>query len=555
MTTRTDIPTALSHTIYRYDGGKFRSSPDEKNLFGAAKGFSFSTDEHGFGPGELILPRPDQWDPLDGAALAHMVTTDRNGRNVYESRISAMPHTGVNEVTIQTEGWSKHADDDESAKMIFINRNLNNWQGFTAARRNQLYGGGTGSVVDGEVSPDPVSGTPEIQCSLEAAYATSGRTGMMFDAGPGARIAQLFVLWAPVANMGSADATWTAFARLADTDQMVSPDPAGGTSPVGVLGGATANATTNNRRWACIEFSYGAANTTVHQEGRFFSVRVVGNHGLTLRGAHPSAGLFISDMIPYIVGRWCPRWNVRPDSIEQTSFIMQHADYREPQTTAGKMLDALVPYGGNANLPLDWFVYDNRTLYARSNGNYGNIYRFRKQEGADESDQGPDVSLMMNGAIVTYNPGDGTTLYVGPPGSGCDLETSQLLWTDPNHPANRAGINQWKTVDAAILEQNGAILLGQLAMAQRNNQQWRGSIDVGGPAVRDSNGNYHPPYMIRALEQCIMAEDPDLRQRRIVGTKYDDGKRQTQVDIGSPPDRIDTVLAKAGVLISDLGVS
>jgi hypothetical protein len=547
VTLAAEEPSFLTHTFKLWDGSTIRSSPEEHEVLGLTKSFTFQTDEHGFGPADLILSRPESWDPMDAAMFAGLTTTDREGRLVYRGRVVGRPRNGVNEITVQCEGWSKHGDDNETAKTLFRHIDLSAWQGATSAKKIDLLPT-RGQLSEPSVENDPTVGAPALALLLDGEWLATPLpfAGAFFNAG--VPLTSLYAAWKTV---NATSAFWTGFGRLDTDDWNGVGDASADFLNGGASGAFTVNATQTNRKWGIVGFQWDGG--AINQPGVSFDLRfpTLASYGtsLTKRGTEPNAGFYVSDMAPDIVGRFCPLWSTRPDSIEPTSFIVPHADYREQGTTAGKMLDALSVFGGNGYYPLDWFVYD--VFYLRSPGNYGNTYRIRRSEGAESLDQGPDVSLMLNGIQVTYNPGDGTTRTIGPVGSGSDVETDQLRWTDPNHPANRAGVNVWKRLDAAITNQAGGILLGQLAMTQRNNQQWRGTVTQRGN-VRDSNGNVQPPYMIRALEQCVVEDDPDLRSRRIVGTRYDEKSRSVTLDIGQRPDRIDTVLARAGVLITNL---
>lgn len=564
MTLYTEDPTWLAHKFGLWDNSTIRIAPDDADLLGVHKAFDFFTDEHGFGPGNLVLPRPDNWDPFDSAMLANLVTTDRHGQNVYEARVVGRPRTGVNEVTIQLEGWSKHGDDNETAKELFRDMDQSHWQGADLSTRITLLNQGFTQIEDPNVGMQ-ANGQPGV-----AVLNTWSDTGPMKPVGFASYFAQnvslgQIYLYGVVTGYTPPQTGEVLIAGLFDAAGFslnisvgdISADLAGAASFA-----ATMNAGTNTRKWASIEFYWSSAavgsTNEVTYQWNVFPV-VYGTHGLTKRGVEPTnanptsqAGFYVSDMAPYIVNKYCPKWNVYADSIEPTGFIVPHAVFIDQQTTAGKMLDGLVPFGGNAFYPLEWFVYDNRRFFMRSPGTYGNTYRIRRDEGADSLDQGPDASMLLNAVQCGYNPGDGNVRTVGPPGSGSDTETSQLQWTDQNQPQNKAGINAPKFMDCKTMTLQGAILMGQLAMTGRNNQQWRGSETVRGP-VRDSSGNPHEPYMIRTHENCVVEDDADLKTRWITGTHYDDTKKTNDVDIGQRPDRINTILARAGVVITSLG--
>lgn len=548
---------ALIHNIDSADGTHLRAGPDEKSVLEKAKQFTFETEmDGGFGAGTLVLPRPDIWDPADGVLLAGLRTVDQEDRNVYEARVTGVPKTGVNEIEIQTEGWIKNTEDDIAAQTIFINRNWGDWRGYTSARRMNLTGNGT-QVNDGQVTTDEMSGAigPTMHAQTNPPFGAAGsRCGLQFDAGPSARISSIYVAWTPVLNFGSADTNWTAVLRLANTDITTGAgSDSGDVSPTGALSAAQLFASVpGGRRWAEVGFNYAIANSGTAQEGRMFFPNVIGVHGLPFRGVlNGVGGYFVSDMAPYVITSFCPLLNMKPDSVEPTSFIITHADFRDAEQTARGMLDKMKVFGGNAGYPLDYFVYDNREFQMKSPGTYGRQWRMRRDAGSDPKDQGPDAQDRWNQVVAVYNPGDGSSMTVGPVGSGCDFETDQLRITDPDHVWNRIGQPHGQRLDVGVMDRPGAILLAQLALAEKNRNQWRGSFDAAGTII-DAAGTPHPPYMVRAGDRGVVEDDMDVRERWIRHTKYDDKKRKTLVDVGATPDRFDTMMARAGVRTAGL---
>jgi hypothetical protein len=155
---------------------------------------------------------------------------------------------------------------------------------------------------------------------------------------------------------------------------------------------------------------------------------------------------------------------------------------------------------------------------------------------------------MLNGVMVTYDDGTGTQFTVGPPGSGADTETAALISLSDTNPTNRDGARHWPVISGGITTEAGAILIGQLVMADRNNMEWRGDVKVV-DQVRDETGTWYPVSLVRAGDYIVVEDDPDARPRRIVNTKYDSANRSNSLSVGARPDRLDTLLARLGVVL------
>jgi hypothetical protein len=250
-------------------------------------------------------------------------------------------------------------------------------------------------------------------------------------------------------------------------------------------------------------------------------------------------------MVRYVVEEWAPLLDI--GEIEPTTFVVPHMVFGEP-TTAMDMIESMAVFGGDHSLPLDWAVWEKRSFHMFSPGQRGTTWRTRYDEGAEASSSGPDAQQMLNGAYVTYDDGTGTQRSVGPPGSGADFETASLIDISDSNPVNRDGAKHWQVINAGITSQAGAVLIGQLVLADRNNMEWRGEVRVV-DQVRDEAGNWHPVGLVRAADYIVIEDDPDTRPRRIVNTKYNSPTRTNSLSVGARPDRLDTLLARIGVVL------
>jgi hypothetical protein len=207
--------------------------------------------------------------------------------------------------------------------------------------------------------------------------------------------------------------------------------------------------------------------------------------------------------------------------------------------------------GGNSFYPLDWMVYDDRTVLVASPGSYGTVWNFRRDEGSSPDSSGPDANERPNAVRVAWDDGTGATKTAAPNNILADFTDNSLRIDDPTHPANVAGLNRYKTLNVGVSTQAAATLLGQVYLADKNRQEWRGTVMVQGSRglVRDGSQLEFPVYMVRAGDRAVLGDDGDTRERRIVGTSYDSESRKVSVDIGPKPGYFDTLLARAGVVL------
>jgi hypothetical protein len=536
----------LGVTFDLHEGAPLRASPEEADVLDVPTQLDFETSlPGGHGPGNITLPRPDNWDPMDGALLASSRIFDQSGRNVHEGRVVGMPHTGVNEIQIQLEGWAKHLEANETAREIFVDRDKSHWTEPSRAYQIFLLGLGAG-YESSEVATDVSAGVPALLLKLTDTWGTAHYCPSQYDAGSGLTVGSIYYDF--VSSLFGGDIEF--YIRTDDNDGFTS---AASSANLIAASGSGTHSPTTPERFAHVQFGQPSAGGT---DGfsyvlQLLQLIVFGAQGLSKQGSGADQGYLVSDMVSYVVSKYAPLLNITPDSIEQTSFVVPQAAFTD-DTTAKAIVEALLLFGGSSGYPLDYGVYDDRGFFLKSPGTYGDVWRVRRDEGAESLDQGPDVEGQINGVKVSYGDGTGTTLSVGPIGSGSDLETDLVTITDPNHPRNKIGERAWKKLDAGITSSGGATLLGQLYLNDKNTQEWRGDVSATGEQ-RDSTGNVSPPYMLRAGDRVVLEDDPDTRERRIVGTSYDSDKRSVKLSIGQKPDRIDSLLARAGVVVSDLG--
>lgn len=135
--------------------------------------------------------------------------------------------------------------------------------------------------------------------------------------------------------------------------------------------------------------------------------------------------------------------------------------------------------------------------------------------------------------MVTYRDG-ARTRSVGPPASGADYETTDLLDTDPQNPASRLR-RRIRHRDVGISNQEGAVNIGRMLLAEANRINWRGKTTVKGEAT-DSAGIKHPTALMRAGDQIVVEDDEGLwTPQPINNTSHTQKDLTATVHMGAPP--------------------
>lgn len=546
----------LACNLYTHSGQVLRFGPDEPDARNVVADVSFGTEVPGWGfaEGSVKLLRPDDQSALDGELFARAKIYDEGGQVAYVGRVAKLTRSGPDELTIDLEGPLAHLDDDATARMIYRDTDLGNWQGMSLGRQATVWGTGYRTPSDGESTFDP-EGDPGIKLACTSPWGATQQPDieMWYDAGPGLLVGWVWGAWARQANTTDANWWWSLAAAndsacatgYASTGDLQSEPTANSTAQWGWPAG--------NKRWVFMDFVFaGGAQTAdnVEYSVTWTNLAVYGNHGVPVRGTEPNAGFYASDIVADALGRWAPQVEVAPEGISQSAFIIPQLAFRELGNTARNVIEAVSAYGASGfDLP-DWGYYEDGFFW-RPPGTYGRTWRLRRDEGAVAVDEGPSTETRCNGFVVNYSDAAGTPKSVGPVGSGCDYETDLLRDADPNNPVNSAAIpKRYGSRDAGITLRDGAVLLGQLLLRRANTRHYSGSAEVQG-TVRDDTGATYPAYLIRAGDYAVFEDDEDTTPKKIVSTNYANGTTALTLDNKSAS--IETALARLDVAIKPAG--
>lgn len=532
-----------------------RWGPDEANTADVLAGLSFTTSDPGcFKDTNFGLHRDVDIEWSDLALLLGLKIYGAGGATAWEGRLQERPgrHGAEDEVTPGAVGWQV-ALADRPFQEIYIDGDITKWGEPSVQRRLNLLAAGTPNVLTGNTSQAFVdSGVfrPSLVADFYGVQAVaSQRPSAEFDYyGGGVDIGKLLF-----DQQGDVTAGWEKYAAIINNDAW------------GVVAALSANysgaaesveqkieAASEGNKYASFFTSLvsGGAGTMANRE-LWRSPKVLGSHGLTVHGTWPAVGLYASDVIANIVGRFAPKLNYTTGptgSIQPTEYPIPQLAFTEPI----KASDAIPAI--NAYHQYSWGVEDNRTFFYRPTSTHRKRWRIRRSRGDGVELLGPQADAAVNGVVVTFTDAGGMKRTVGPPAFSTAYATSEaLVDLRPINPVNIVGGGQkWGELslgfvtDVAGATQIGAAWLGE----QLSNASARGSVTVTG-VVEDENGAFWPSWAMRAGDSATVV-DGDKVERRIIETSYNADSRMINCNLDATPHRLEAIMEQMGIAVAGL---
>jgi hypothetical protein len=551
-------PLRLHERVVTPSGRVYRWGDDEPDPVNAPSGRRFSsTMPGGFESLDLTLPRKPGVDYSDLQRLSTIQVLGVGGEIAWEGRLERAPKVAGDQIAISPSaaGWQNHLEDDKSAQMVYRDIDLTQWIAPSAQRRIDAAAANIYDKGDFEVVPDPTTGRPALRTAVSDAWAASAPPlcEAYYDAGPGG-IGDLYWSLIKGAAINAATAQWQWEALLSPDDRLSAPDTTGDLQISGATSG-TLSATDHAKRFAAVRLFW-SAPSAAGTAGQVFPINwtdlvVYGDHGLPVRGTEPDAGFYDGDIWAHAIRTWAPLLNFTegPDgTIQSSGFVIPQAAHRDP-TTAGEIGRQASRFGLR-----DWAVWENKTFYLDDRGARGRRWRARIGP-AKLEETGPQIDRLWESVIVSYQDVDGTTKTVGPPGSGADVETSALKDSDPTNPANELGIIRRDLLAMGRTSTPaGATEVGQRFLEAQKLLDTSGRATLVGH-VLDDRGVLHPYWKVRAGDEISFVDSNDNSYRRIVKAEPDDTAKACSIDLDSPPEGLDALLERLGVVLVPLGIN
>lgn len=539
-------PLRLSVNVTPDAASPARWGMDEPDPQNAPSGLTFSsTMPGGFEQLQATLARKPSVDYTDLEEFETVTVSGAGGRVAWQGRLETTPRTSGNQISISpgAVGWQAALSDDGSAQMIYVDRDLSKW-GAPSTQR-QINVAPSFNASSGQATPDPSSGAPAIaQVVTDDWTTTAPIVESWYDAGPGNLIGTVWYDRIYGGNTGPGgswlDEVYVSSDAVASTvistgniyDGVTLNEVAGALNP------ATAY------RYAALKHLWnGGASGTPGQSYAIYwrNLAVYGNHGLPGHGAtgNVSGGFLASDIVTHAVSTWAPQLALADTggagTIPPTTFVILQASYPTP-TTAADIIAGVTKYE-----LLDWAVWEGPTFWMNARNGRGRSWRARVGP-SGLSETGPQVDRIYNQVAVTYTDVTGATLMVGP-----------ITDPDPSNPATLAGLTRCFNIpNIGVSVAGAATQIGQAFLAQQKAVSTAGQAQITG-YIQDSNGVTYPSWMIRAGDNITFVDAHDPVPRRIVKTSYSDDTKVNQLDLDSPPQGLQALLARLGAADAVLG--
>ncbi len=546
---RENPPLRLSVNVQPPSGQPFRWGCDQPKPADVPAGLSFSTTAPGgFESLSLTLPRKPKLSYPDLERLSN-VSVQGAGQVAWEGRIQSTPRDSGAQMAVspQMVGWQAHLEDNKDARGLYVDRDLGGWGPMSRALRLAALVSSTfNTITDPSVEPDKTTGIPGVSLTLGATN-VDPLSQAFYDAGPGLTVASIYYDYSSASDAGD-----SATIGVADDDLESNTE-----ATADLVGGANASGT--GTFTATIPYRFGTItfwlSGTVGAVDRVFTVRrisVWGDHGLTKRGTAPDDGLYASDVIGHALSSFAPLLRHSSDTISDSGFIIPHLVFRDPTTAATIITEA------NRFHLNDWFIWEGQrpnepTFYYHPRGARGKAWRARVGP-SGLSETGQSMDRLWNGVVVRYQDVDGSSKTIGPTGSLSDLTTDDLLDDDPLNPANKLGIRRWQLLDMnGVSTWWGAVEVGRRFLQESKALDTSGRADISG-YVEDDRGTRYPAWRIRAGDTITFLDAADPSARRVVKTSYSDDSKVNSIDLDAPPESLDALLDRLGVVLVQFGL-
>jgi hypothetical protein len=539
-------PLRESTEIVTPSGKRYRWASDEPQAENVPRDERWSDImPGGFETLDQTLPRKPSIDYSDLERLSRVTRYDASGNVIWQGRLERAPRVSGEQMAISPSavGYQAHLEDDKSVCVVFVDRDGSGWQDPGRARLVALATANAAPQTSPSMTSDAENGLPSLRLEVQGAWASPyiPACETWYDAGAGSAAASVYYDFS-----GDSNTSFNLVGFSADTDDAT--DETSGDLYSAATGSGTYTPATA-RRYLGWSWQYSA--TSAGTDGAVFYVdlrrlAVFGDHGLTKRGTAPSQGFYDGDAIGHALSRWCPQLSYTDESLVADSFVIPHLAFKD-STTVGEIIKQATRFRLR-----DWAIWEGPLFWLHDRNARGNKWRARVGPTQLE-ETGPQVDRLWNSIIVQYQDVDGSTRTVGPTGSGVDTESAYLVDDDPENPANKAGIIRRDLLTMGVSTPEGAVEVGRRFLEQSKQLDSSGRARIVGH-VQDDRGVWHPYSHVRAGDQIAFVDASDSGYRRIVKTDKSRSDRTCSIDLDAPPEGLQALLERLGVILVPLGL-
>lgn len=526
-------------TVVSSRGFRTRWAADELDASKVPSGLTWSTSVPGGADTLRCTLSRDPERAHDDLDLLSEIQVSRNGGRTMRFRLDEAPKVSGDQMAVEpaAQGYRAALEDRADVRALFVDRSLADWGNISRSYNILLLEtGGYYPVTSGSGVSDNADGLPALLQELNFSGTSKPYVGNLYDAGEGLRIGSIYYdathtpAWTPPTDLTASIAVHTADSSTT------------GSSTGDIEGTSSGTFTpTSAQRFASIEFYYD--NVAVADDATYAmawrKLAVYGDHELTKQGSDPG-GFYTGQMLEWLVNS---KTSLHAGTVEDGTFLHPHAVYRDP-STALSIVENLTRYE-----PLyDWFVYDDFNFQRR--GTYGKRWRARVGPSGLRS-AGQDMARLWNEIAVKVDDPLYGSAMVGPSGSGYSNESDYLRDSDPDNPANRAGITRRAILDIGTGTIEGAKEVGKRFLDETKRLDNSGQCELIG-FVEDEAGVAWPVDEVRAGDEIQFSDAADTSWRRISATSYNADSLTNSLSLDSPAQTMDGLLARLQAVLVPL---
>lgn len=518
-------------------------------------GFTFSNvDPGGFEMASFPIPR-DMPEIVTGLP----VRLECGTQVAWEGRVSEVQRSLGNHTLVTCEGNAARFK-DQSAAMIFVDRDLTQWQGPTLANQIRWVTGGF-TPESPQVAADPSGGNPALAVLFSGPWAAGGLPACdaTYDS-RGIPLGDVFYEWGNLTGGIAGNGNWLFSVKLTTDDVLTAGDTTANLNTGPASGGGTLAATVGNRVFAILELLTVTAGGTANViYGLYWTnLAVYGNHGLPTQAITGGFGFYPSQIAGWVESRVS---GVQLGNIQLTDasgYIAPHIVYYDPVT-----LDTMLNDMARLNA-WHWGVWESPTyllgnpaprldFQPRPSPGTWDAWAWRQE--CDVLDLREDLTGQYDTAVIQYSTVDG-------------LDRSVTVTLD-NPYLDRSGIGRGAGGPGRTVVLNGGTMtpaaassFAEIALALLQDQaRVAGQITIT-TAIHDATGAPMPAWMLRAGEHRIRI--PDLPSVDYLGAQNDlpiarvecsvsEQGFSTSVEVGQAANLVETLQARLSAAASLAG--
>jgi hypothetical protein len=508
------------------------------------------------------LPRKPGVDYSDMSMGTKLEVFGAGQYKVSEYRLERTPRSSGDFLVMDpaASGYQVLLTDDEGARAIPLDADLNSWEDPSAARQAQEIFKSYKLNKNGSAQVDAAGsfgeGSPAaLAHSWSRMSVQVGSLDLIesWYGGDPIELGRVLVEFIPQKNVGPSDTNWNNVIGCA-ADNL-------GTGAV-VLNDF--NSTSNIAQYEIPAgmfslFLQDLYNVPFEGEGQWEvlwrQIKVQDRAALKLYGSLPEVGILASDFITYALGKWAPGIRFTTGaygSLKASTFPIPHLVFKEP-TTVQEMITQALKFE-----LLEWGVWPGQfgpTFYLNERGKREGAQQWRARiRPAKLTETGQQMEESWNRVVMSWQDPDGTTRTMGPVGSGYPYTDYRCEELDPENPLNEAGVIRTKHLTMeGVGTAEGAANQARLFLEKCRLLNTSGEATLTG-YVEDVHGIEWPYYCVHAGDTIEFLDASIKGPRYIIEATRSRKSRSVNIKLDSPPDSYESILAELQVRETAAGV-